>query len=656
MNFAWPLVLLGLIVPVGLLLWEILRRHRVANTNHPKILRAEAGTRSLTLATGALPVTAARKPRVWLCVGLALAIVAVARPQWGRLEEPVFDQSREILIALDLSRSMLTPDVKPSRLERAKLLVQSLLEKLTGERVGLVIFSGTSFLQSPLSSDYEILREFLPSLNPEFLPEGGTNYGDLIDTSIQAFGNTNAADRFLMILSDGEATDDDWRSHMDALKQKGIRVIGLGVGTAGGGTIPDGKDGLVKDERGAVVLSRLEPATLQELARATDGAYRDASAWIDLASLVRDTVDAGRRGRFLEKNTIRLAERYQWPLALAVWCLLVSFCYEFPVRPKPRAIKLGGVSPATPPPLPASAAKTAAVSALALFAAVLFADRARAALTVAPATPVAPASPAPAAAPTDPAASLSTTVGRLAAPGARTARDWADLAHETVIWGSQLEGNSEPVPPGPVHDALDAVEAGRALDPKLPEWSKLRDQLEALLKEEKKEDKNQQKPDSKNQQQQPSDKDKDQKQDQNKQDGSQQNQDQKQDKNSQDKQQQSSQNSQDQKNGSQQQQDQKDGQQKQDAQSAFGDMKKAGEQSPQADQQPPEQQESSATQKVGGTDQDEQKKKENADPALTLPLQKLDQLRTEDSPAKLFQIMDAQGGKKPTPKPKGKDW
>jgi Ca-activated chloride channel family protein len=82
----------------------------------------------------------------------------------------VFDQSREILLAVDLSRSMLTPDVKPSRLDRTKLLIQSLLEKLGGERVGLVVFAGTSFLQAPLSADYEILREFLPALGPDFLP------------------------------------------------------------------------------------------------------------------------------------------------------------------------------------------------------------------------------------------------------------------------------------------------------------------------------------------------------------------------------------------------------------------------------------------------------------------------------------------------------
>src|SRR5690606_28077783 len=108
--------------------------------------------------------------RLWL--GCILAIGAFARPQWGRVDEPVFEQAREILIAVDLSRSMLAPDVTPTRLDRAKLLITSLLERLAGERVGLVVFSGTAFLQSPLSADYEILREFLPSLTPDYLPQG----------------------------------------------------------------------------------------------------------------------------------------------------------------------------------------------------------------------------------------------------------------------------------------------------------------------------------------------------------------------------------------------------------------------------------------------------------------------------------------------------
>ena len=124
------------------------------------------GRGSVGSASRPRPGAAGRRsrPRAGSAPAWPSSIVALARPQWGRIDEPVFEQSREIVIALDLSRSMQTPDVKPTRLERAKLLIESLLDRLTGERVGLVVFSGTAFLQSPLSADYEILREFLPSL------------------------------------------------------------------------------------------------------------------------------------------------------------------------------------------------------------------------------------------------------------------------------------------------------------------------------------------------------------------------------------------------------------------------------------------------------------------------------------------------------------
>lgn len=355
MNFAWPHLLWLLALPVILSAWDGARR-LAKRPSSGKILTAEAGPHALSFAPLA---HTAHRPRLWLWFGLALAVIALARPQWGRIDEPVFDQSREILLAVDLSRSMLAPDVKPSRLARAKLLIQSLLERLQGERVGLIVFSGTAFLQSPLSSDYEVLREFLPALGPDFLPEGGTNYRDLLATATNAFGSATAADRFLIILSDGEATDDDWQSAAQALKEKHVRVIGLGVGTEAGAMIPDGSGGFVKDERGAVVLSRLGQTTLQQLARDTGGVYADASTWVNLADLLNQTVEAGRKGEFVEKSDVRLVERFQWALLPALAFFLLSFWREFPVRPRPRDLRVPADAPS---PSPASAAPSPRVS------------------------------------------------------------------------------------------------------------------------------------------------------------------------------------------------------------------------------------------------------------------------------------------------------
>ncbi|MGH7997583.1 MAG: VWA domain-containing protein, partial [Opitutaceae bacterium] len=332
MTFAWPWALALIALP-AIWLARALRRKAVQTArSRPHLLEAEAGPAGVTLAAG---VPAKGRPPILLACGLVLAIVALARPQWGAASRPEVSRSREILIGLDLSRSMLSTDVKPSRLARSKLLIRSLLDHLAGERVGLELFAGTAFLQAPMSSDYEILREFLPHLNPSYLPVGGTDYGALIDTAAGAFGS-GEADRYLIVLSDGGATDEGWRTHIPELTRKGIRVIALGVGTEAGGFIPDGAGGFVKDERGAVVLARLDSTGLRELAAKTGGVYRDAGEWVDLPQLLRSTIKAGRKGVFTEREREVRIERYQWALAPALLLLLLSFWKELPVRPKAR--------------------------------------------------------------------------------------------------------------------------------------------------------------------------------------------------------------------------------------------------------------------------------------------------------------------------------
>lgn len=337
-QWEHPWVLL-LAVAAPLLAWLVFRGGVKASAGMvlPKILRRWAGARAVVDRPAAR-----RKPvGLWLGSGLALVAVALARPQWGNLEETVFDQSREVLIALDLSASMLADDVKPTRLARAKLLIGNLLDELQGERVGLALFAGSSFLQVPLSSDYEVMRDILPGLDPSYLPQAGTDFEGMLRVANGAFGDGAAADRFLIILSDGEAHDTDWRNGVDELKKKGVKIIALGVGTSAGGLVPDGQGGLIKDGRGAVVLSRLDPATLEEMAQATGGAYREASNWVDLAGLIRDTVDEGKKGDFSKTKESRQAERFQWFLGPGVLLLALSFALEIPALPARRRVAMG---------------------------------------------------------------------------------------------------------------------------------------------------------------------------------------------------------------------------------------------------------------------------------------------------------------------------
>jgi Ca-activated chloride channel family protein len=620
MSFALPHLLWLLGLPAALLAWEFVRRGAAAATDHPKILRAEAGLHTITLSGGSPRRQPGDRRRFLLCAGLALGVVALARPQWGRLDEPVFDQSRDIIIALDLSRSMLTQDVKPSRLERSKLLIQSLLDHLKGERVGLIVFSGTAFLQAPVSADYEILRDFLPALGPDYLPEGGTNYRQLLDTATEEFGTDSAADRYLIILSDGEATDDDWRDRVPELEKKGVRVIGLGVGTSAGGMIPDGSGSFMKDENGAVVLSKLEGRTLRELAEATHGVYRDASEWVDLAQVVNQTVDEGRKGKFIEHNNVRYAERFQWALAQALACLAASFWLEFPVRPKSRELRLSNA--------PRAKAKVAAVAAA--LALLLLAMPARA--------------DAPEEAP-DPAASLAKIVGRLSQADSPNPLDWSELARETIAWAGHLKSAGQEVPERPVRDALDAVSLGEKADPKVTDWKQLRSELEDLLKKDdpKKQDKqqDQQNKDQKDQDKK-DEKNSPQKGDSNQQQGKPESKDQQQDKQQQDKQ---GGQPQDEKNGRQTPEEQKPGSR----QDAFGNMDKGP--SPVPTPRPAQQ----AMQRVGGEKKEDAPDPARNDPSLAVPLEKLQQVKTGDSPAELFEML-RKGEPIPTPANTGKNW
>src|SRR5690606_31868923 len=156
----------------------------------------------------------------------------------------------------------------------------------------------------------------------------------------------------LVILSDGEADRDDWRALAETARERDIRILTLGIGTPAGAMLPDGEGGFIKDQRGAVVLSKLDDTTLRELARITDGVHTDASQWVDLAALVDATVAQGRAGEFKGTGRVRLAERYQWALAPALLLLLWSLWREFPAPPPPPPRRPPPPPPPQPPPPP----------------------------------------------------------------------------------------------------------------------------------------------------------------------------------------------------------------------------------------------------------------------------------------------------------------
>jgi Ca-activated chloride channel family protein len=306
MSFGLPIVLL-LLIPIGFF-WSLEIRRRVSLAPHwPKIYRLWAGPDRLDMQPHSKPPR--QRWRLWL--GLGLATVALSQPRWGHVNQPLFTQPRDVVVAMDLSRSMDSRDVEPSRLDHAKYLVQSMLDQFAGERVALMLFSRTAFLQIPLTSDYEIIESSLPDLNPAYFPHNSTSFGPVLQKSIEAFGAVQNGERFLVLLTDGEGFDEDWRPYVAQLKDHGIRVIAVGLGHTGGGAIPDGEGGTIKDANGNEVTTQLKPAVLQDLARETNGIYIEGNDFVDMTALMRQAVEASGKAAVIQKDKALPTERFQ---------------------------------------------------------------------------------------------------------------------------------------------------------------------------------------------------------------------------------------------------------------------------------------------------------------------------------------------------------
>src|SRR5436853_1776922 len=198
-----------------------------------------------------------------LMLGLALAIISLARPQWGYVYEDVKRKGLDLLFAVDTSRSMLSNDVPPNRLQRVKLAAQDLINELQGDRVGLVAFAGRAFLQAPLTIDYDAAVEAINDLDTNTIPEGGTNISEAIDLAVRTFGKSAIGNRALIIFTDGEELSGDAIKTAKAAANAGVRVFTVGVGTPEGSLIPigNGEGGgntFVKDSKGQVVKSKLD--------------------------------------------------------------------------------------------------------------------------------------------------------------------------------------------------------------------------------------------------------------------------------------------------------------------------------------------------------------------------------------------------------------
>lgn len=277
---------------------------------------------------GNVSVAKRRVRFVLVLLGLSAAIVALAQPRYGFDWEQAKRKGRDVIIAIDTSRSMLADDLKPNRLTRAKFAAQDLIAELQGDRVGLVAFAGSAFLQAPLTVDYGAVQSALNELDTEIIPEGGTNIAEMIRTAHDAFGKGESDNRALIIFTDGEELDTNGIIEAEE-KRRELRIFAVGIGSTDGSLIPlpaqGGKSEFVKDETGHVVKSRLDEERLRKIAETTGGFYiRLQSGRPEMQKIVQDGLKPMSEKEIDARLARRPIERYQWPLSAALVLLSAS--------------------------------------------------------------------------------------------------------------------------------------------------------------------------------------------------------------------------------------------------------------------------------------------------------------------------------------------
>ncbi len=266
-----------------------------------------------------------RRVRMALLVAAAAALaVALAGPMWGFHWEEVRREGIDLVVALDTSKSMLATDVAPNRLARAKLAVQDLLAQLQGDRIGLVAFAGTAFVQCPLTLDRSAFMESLDAIEVGIIPRGGTNLTTAIDSALEAFEGRQGSHQALVLITDGEDNEGKVEEATKRAAERGVKIYTVGIGTSEGELIPAEK-GFLKDRKGQVVKSHLDEEALKKIAIDTGGVYLHAAgADLGLADLYRDHIATMEKRELASTLERRYEHRYQLPLALALLMLVVE--------------------------------------------------------------------------------------------------------------------------------------------------------------------------------------------------------------------------------------------------------------------------------------------------------------------------------------------
>ena len=278
---------------------------------------------------GLIPLVTKRRPLfkfIFMMIALALIIIAAARPQFGSKLKEVKTKGVEIIIALDVSNSMLAEDIRPNRLRKAKRAIARLLDNLKDDKIGLIVFAGDAYTQVPITSDYTATKMFLSTINTDFVPKQGTAIGEAIHLAMKSYSPDNDKKKVLIIITDGENHEDNPVKAATEAKEKGILVYTIGMGLSKGAPIPiKGSSDYRKDRNGKVIITKLDEGTLVKVAQAGGGIYiRANNAKVGLSNLYNE-IEKLEKTELETKVYSEYEDTFQYFIGFALFFLLLEF-------------------------------------------------------------------------------------------------------------------------------------------------------------------------------------------------------------------------------------------------------------------------------------------------------------------------------------------
>lgn len=259
-----------------------------------------------------------------LATAYVFIVLGFANPQIGTRQEKVKRKGIDVVIAVDVSNSMLSEDVKPNRLLRAKNFISNFIDELNNDRLGLVVFAGKAYLQMPLTVDYSAARMYLKSMGPGLVPTQGTNIAEAVELARKSFAEGDTKSKALLIITDGEDNEGGVEEALSAATAEGVKVFTLGVGTANGGPIPVGSD-YKRDEAGNIVLSKLNETMLRDIAAKGNGKYLWLGSGKDEIETIFKELGRISTKEFEEYVFTDFDDKFQWFLSIAAILLLLEW-------------------------------------------------------------------------------------------------------------------------------------------------------------------------------------------------------------------------------------------------------------------------------------------------------------------------------------------